>query len=42
MTISYQLRPDRNEIRIYLDQMEKVICGPNRYEIKSEISKKDL
>ena len=31
--ISYLLRPDRNEIRIYLDQMKKVLCGLNRYEM---------
>ena len=39
---SYLLRPDRTEIHIYLDQVEKTLSGPNRYEIKGEFPKKGI
>ena len=42
MTISYLLRPDRFEFRIYLDQIENRVNGPNRYEIRGKIPKKGL
>ena len=42
LTISYLLRPYGNAFRIYLDQMKKGLCEPNRYEITVKIPEKAI